>query len=172
MTTRSTSFRFASAAQSRRESTVADAVKMGGSACPNARPGLPGSLSGLPRRLRPTAAALLCAVITACGSSTLPAESSTSIEPRGALECDGATFRTAQGIAAPGARGADTAEEELRSFLGRWSKRAGGVIAIVDETTGSLIIDDREQAVAVATEAPAGGWVVLTSRFCEGIPGP
>ena len=134
--------------------------------------GQEGSLLGVPGPLRPAVAALLCAVMTACGSSVLPAEPSESTEPRGALQCNGGTIRTVQGIAGPGAQGADTAEEELRSFLGRWSKRAGGVIAIVDETTGSLIIDDREQAVAVATEAPAGGWIVLTSRFCEGIPGP
>jgi hypothetical protein len=48
----------------------------------------------------------------------------------------------------------------------------GGVIVIVDESRGSLVVDDAEVVVGLASEAPAGGWLVLTGLGCDGFDRP
>jgi hypothetical protein len=48
----------------------------------------------------------------------------------------------------------------------------GGVIAMVDESQGSLVVDEAEVVIGQATEAPAGGWLVLTGLGCDGFDRP
>lgn len=42
---------------------------------------------------------------------------------------------------------------------------------MIDEDTGSLVVDEREQVVAYASEAPAGGWVATTMTGCGAFSG-
>jgi hypothetical protein len=86
----------------------------------------------------------------------------------GELDCinDDTEF-SMQGSVPPDATGPPTPEEELRMFLSQWRNEYGGEIVVVGETTGSLVVDGREQVVAHASPAPAGGWNVLTTLFCE-----
>jgi hypothetical protein len=63
--------------------------------------------------------------------------------------------------------GAPTPEMALRSTMERWQARYGGEV-IIEEQVGSLVVDDREQVRADPSEAPAGGWDVLTIAGCEG----
>ena len=115
------------------------------------------------------AIAVLTLVITACASdrdNTLDRDAFSSAD--GALDCmnDDTEF-SMQGSVPADATGPPTPEEELRMFLSEWRSKYGGEIVLVDETTGSLVVDGREQVVAHATPAPAGGWNVLTTLFCE-----
>jgi hypothetical protein len=41
-------------------------------------------------------------------------------------------------------------------------------VTVIGEGLGSLVVDGREVVVAIASEAPAGGWLVLTLTGCGG----
>jgi len=66
------------------------------------------------------------------------------------------------------ATGAATPEEEISGFLAAWSERFGGDIVHIRKGVGALVLDGSEVVVAIATPAPAGGWIVLTTVGCEG----
>ena len=72
-----------------------------------------------------------------------------------------------QGSVAPDTQGSPTPAEELESFLAQWGSRYRPEIVIVDDTKGSLVVEGHEKVVAFATPAPAGGWIVLTTLYCE-----
>lgn len=111
--------------------------------------------------------------IAACSSPAANTELNAQREVvTGRLRCDEPGSRFVQGVEDTTVQGAPTAEEALLVYLERWARRAGGVPTIVNATTGSLVIDEREQAVAIATQTALGGWTVLTARFCQGIPAP
>jgi hypothetical protein len=64
--------------------------------------------------------------------------------------------------------GLSSADAALREVLEPYQERLGGEITTVDESTGSLVVEQREQIVATAIEVPAGGWVVSTTTWCMG----
>jgi hypothetical protein len=41
-------------------------------------------------------------------------------------------------------------------------------VKVLEESLGSLVVNGREVVVAIATEMPAGGWLVLTLTGCGG----
>ena len=89
----------------------------------------------------------------------------------GSLDCVGEMVWTEQAMLDTDARGEDTPELAVRLDLDRHRERYGGEVAMIDENTGSLVVDEREQVVAFATEAPAGGWVVATTMGCGEVAG-
>lgn len=100
--------------------------------------------------------------VRVCGE---PRTGSTSID--GNLDCESDIEFSMQGSVMPDTQGSPTPAAELGSFLSQWVSRYGGEIVIVDNTKGSLVVEGREMVVAFATPAPAGGWVVLTTHYCE-----
>ena len=86
----------------------------------------------------------------------------------GKLDCASDLEFSMQGSFPADAVGLPTPEEALQEFLSQWRSKYGGEIVLVDEGTGSLVVDSREQVVARAIRAPAGGWLVVTTLFCDG----
>ena len=64
--------------------------------------------------------------------------------------------------------GLPSAEEALRSALEPYAQRNGGEIVVIDDSTGSLVVEQREQVVVGSSEVPAGGWAVSSWAGCEG----
>lgn len=89
----------------------------------------------------------------------------------GSIDCPGDTFWTQQAMLDTETPGEDTPEEAVRLGLEPYAERNGGEIMMIDESTGSLVVDEREQVVAYADEAPAGGWVATTMTGCGEISG-
>lgn len=85
----------------------------------------------------------------------------------GKLDCESDVEFSVQGSVLPDAQGPPTPAAALESFLAELVSRYGGEMAIVDDATGSLVVEGRETVVAFATPAPAGGWIVLTALHCE-----
>ena len=83
----------------------------------------------------------------------------------GQLDCAYDESWIEQGSFDPDIPGDATAEEAIQASLAPHQERYGGEI-IVNETTGSIVVDGREQVVALATEVPAGGWAVATVSGC------
>lgn len=105
------------------------------------------------------------ASVQECGSpETGPAEID------GSLDCAGSVSWTQQGLLDSETPGEDTSERAIDIALAGYLDRSAAEIVMIDETTGSLVIEDREQMVAFASEAPAGGWVVTTIIGCDEIP--
>ena len=100
--------------------------------------------------------------VRVCGN---PRTGPSSID--GNLDCESDIEFSMQGSVAPDTQGSPTPAEELESFLAQWGSRYGGEIVIVDDTKGSLVVEGHEKVVAFATPAPAGGWIVLTTLYCE-----
>ena len=69
----------------------------------------------------------------------------------------------------PDATGPATAEEALSTFLAGWKTDFGGEIVYPRTSWGSLVLDGREVVTAIASPAPAGGFVVDTSFGCQGL---
>lgn len=95
-----------------------------------------------------------------------PAEGSGAID--GELDCVNDYRWTMQGSIDPSVPGFPTEEEALTMALEPFVFAHDGEIVFVDETVGSLVVDQREQVVARAGEVPAGGWTVLVVEACEG----
>lgn len=89
----------------------------------------------------------------------------------GSIDCPGDTFWTQQAMLDTETPGENTPEEAVRHGLEPYVERNGGEITMIDEDTGSLVVDEREQVVAYASEAPAGGWVATTMTGCGEISG-
>jgi hypothetical protein len=63
--------------------------------------------------------------------------------------------------------GSASPESAMEEALDPYLIRRGGEIVQVDERLGSLVVDGREAVVVTVSEAPAGGWIVLTTAGCE-----
>lgn len=92
-------------------------------------------------------------------------EGTSTTAPNGQVDCDSDLVITMQASILPDAEGVPTVQGALEDHL---SSFGGGAIEYIGGRTGSLVVDGKERVVASATEAPAGGWVVLTTRHCEG----
>ncbi len=68
----------------------------------------------------------------------------------------------------PTVPGLPTSDAALRSALGPFLDQHGGQYVVVGEGVASLVLEDREQVVAIATEVDAGGWAVLQISGCQG----
>ncbi|HET7847276.1 MAG TPA: hypothetical protein VFL72_07255, partial [Acidimicrobiia bacterium] len=88
----------------------------------------------------------------------------------GALDCADDRQWIEQGSIDRSVPGLPSAGSALREVLEPYQERLGGEITIVDGT-GSLVVDQREQVVAMTSEVPAGGWVVSTTTWCMGFVG-
>lgn len=99
-------------------------------------------------------------------TSGIPAQREPAVD--GDLDCAAGEIEfSMQGIVAPDTIGAPTPEEEIDGFLVAWSDRFGGDVVHVREGVGALVVDGLEVVVASSVPAPAGGWIVLTTLFCE-----
>ncbi|HEY7468467.1 MAG TPA: hypothetical protein VIC07_02895 [Acidimicrobiia bacterium] len=52
--------------------------------------------------------------------------------------------------------------------MASYRARHGGEVVVDDEWVGLLVVNGRDVVVVIAAEAPAGGWIVTTSRGCDG----
>ena len=64
--------------------------------------------------------------------------------------------------------GLPSADEALRSALEPYAQRHGGEIVLIRDEIASLVVQQREQVIALASEVPAGGWAVATLAGCDG----
>jgi hypothetical protein len=86
----------------------------------------------------------------------------------GVLDCVEPGEWSFQGILEPNATGMETAEIALTDTLGPFEEEHGGKIVIVNPSVGSLVVDQRERVVAVASELDDGTWTVIQSVGCSG----
>jgi hypothetical protein len=88
--------------------------------------------------------------------------------PDGQLDCP--TDITFAGFASYDERTVGTSDPAaaLVEALAPYRARHGGEVVVVDEWVGLLVVNGREVVVVIAAEAPAGGWIVTTSRGCDG----
>ncbi|MDH3306846.1 MAG: hypothetical protein OEO77_04945 [Acidimicrobiia bacterium] len=86
----------------------------------------------------------------------------------GIPDCLGLAHWGMDAAASPDAEGAPTAQQALLEYLEPARVDFGGGIVTINETTASLVVDGRDQLVAFASEAPAGGWIVVSAEGCEG----
>ena len=86
----------------------------------------------------------------------------------GGLDCANDTYWNIQGTRDPTIPGLPGAEEALGSALEPYEERHGGEIVLIGDSTGSLVVEQREQVITYATEVPAGGWAVATLAGCDG----
>ena len=86
----------------------------------------------------------------------------------GNLDCANDSSWGEQGATIGDTPGMPTADEAVQSALQTFLDRHGGEIIVISEGVGSLVLDDREQVVAIASEVDAGGWIVFTISGCQG----
>lgn len=86
----------------------------------------------------------------------------------GNLDCANDAEWGESGSIDPTTPGVPTPDEALQLALEPFLDRRGGEIAEIGEVVASLVVDDREQVVAIATEVDAGGWVVTRVSGCQG----
>lgn len=68
----------------------------------------------------------------------------------------------------PTVAGATRPDDALQLALEPFLDRYGGEFVVTGEGGASLVLNDREQVVAVAIEVDAGGWVVSSISGCQG----
>jgi hypothetical protein len=90
----------------------------------------------------------------------------------GELDCETELTWSEEGSVPEGTKGLADPGDAVEAYLTPFMENHGGVIAIVDESQGSLVVDEAEVVVGLATEAPAGGWLVLTGLGCDGFDRP
>ena len=86
----------------------------------------------------------------------------------GKLDCSSDISWSVQGSVREDTAGSPTPQVELEQSLSPYLARHGGEVVVVEDQIGSLVVEGREVVVSIATEAPAGGWIVLTTGGCEG----
>ncbi len=86
----------------------------------------------------------------------------------GELDCPAGGTWSVQASLAPDARGTPVPEDEIDSYLAAWTDGFGGDVSHIREGVGTLVIDGSEVVLAAAVEAPAGGWIVVTTVGCPG----
>lgn len=86
----------------------------------------------------------------------------------GSLDCANDSSWSEQASFAPDAMGLPSAEAALRASLDPFNERFGGRVEFVDAAVAFLVIDEREQVIALTSEAPAGSWLVDTVLGCDG----
>jgi hypothetical protein len=86
----------------------------------------------------------------------------------GELDCANDSSWSQQGSIDPTIPGLPTVELALRDAIQPHLERHRGTFARIREAVGSLVMEDREQVVALASEVDAGGWVVTTLKGCRG----
>lgn len=84
----------------------------------------------------------------------------------GQLDCANDESWFEQGSLDPDTPGDPTAEGAIRASLVPYQERYGGEIILVDERTGSIVVEGREQVISLASEVSAGGWGVATVSGC------
>lgn len=86
----------------------------------------------------------------------------------GDLDCANDARWGWQGSIDPTVPGLPTAGDALLSGLQPFLDKHGGKFVPIDDRVASVVVDDREQVVAVATEVEAAGWVVTSISGCQG----
>jgi ABC-type glycerol-3-phosphate transport system substrate-binding protein len=104
-------------------------------------------------------------VVSGCGGQDpAPADGEPDCETELTWSEEGSVPEGTAGLADPG----DAVEAYLSPFI----ENHGGEVVMVNETQGSLVVDGQEVVVGIATESPAGGWLVLTGLGCDGFDRP
>jgi hypothetical protein len=85
----------------------------------------------------------------------------------GELDCETEFPWTESGSVPEGTPGFGDPALAIEEYLSPFLDNHGGELVMIDGHTGSLVLDNREVVVGVATEAPAGGWLVLVGKGCE-----
>ena len=88
--------------------------------------------------------------------------------PDGELDCESDQGWTEEGSVTEDTRGLGSPEAAVEAYLTPFLETHGGEIVMVDFSTGSLVVAEAEVVRGVATELPAGGWLVLTGSGCDG----
>lgn len=86
----------------------------------------------------------------------------------GELDCPNEAGWVMQASFDPDIPGDPNPEDAVLEAIQPYQDAHGGEIVFIDESTASLVVDDREQVLASAIELPAGGWAVSTFSGCEG----
>ncbi len=86
----------------------------------------------------------------------------------GEPDCANESRWSIQATLEPTIPGLPSADEALRSALEPYAQRHGGEIVLIQDEIGSLVVQQREQVIALASEVPAGGWAVATLAGCDG----
>ena len=86
----------------------------------------------------------------------------------GSLDCANDVRWGFQGSRDPNSPGHPTPEEAVLEIMQPYQDQHGGELVFIDDNTGSLVVDDREQVVARADAISAGGWFVSGVSGCEG----
>ncbi len=90
-----------------------------------------------------------------------------SVAIDGEIDCETDFPWSEEGTVPEGTPGFATADQAVEEYLAPFQANHGGDQQMIDEFTGSLVLEQREVVVAVATEASGGGWLVLTAFGCE-----
>lgn len=115
--------------------------------------------------LRPVRFIVLAAVL-AVFSVSCSADEPFAVD--GDLDCENGQPWAEAGSVPDGTRGFTEPADAIARYLTPFQDSHEGDQTSVDEFTGSLVLSGREVVVAVASEAPGGGWLVLTGKGCEG----
>jgi len=86
----------------------------------------------------------------------------------GSLDCANEASWVIQGSFDPDIPGDPNPEDAVLEMIQPYQDAHGGEIVFIDDNAASLVIDGREQVVALAIELQAGGWAVSTVSGCEG----
>lgn len=98
------------------------------------------------------------------GSDPAPAD--------GELDCETELTWTEEGSVPEGTTGLADPGDAVEAYLSPFVENHGGMIVMIGERQGSLVVDGAEVVVGLASEAPAGGWLVLTGLGCDGFDRP
>ena len=98
-------------------------------------------------------------------------DGSSPFAPDGVLDCPTDVTWVEQGSVLEGTVGSPTPDAALEEALGAFLRNGSGEVKMLDQGLGSLVVDGREVVAAIVTEAPAGGWLVLTLTGCGGFEG-
>jgi len=111
--------------------------------------------------------------VSACAGIT--GGSDTIFEMYGGLQCRSERATTQQSVLAGDAKGRATSAEAIEVGLARWKDTVGGEVTIFEPDDnpsgipeGALVVDGNRVVVVFPVPAPAGGWIVRTTLWCEG----
>ncbi len=98
----------------------------------------------------------------------------TVYEPVAGLECSTEQAWSEQSVILEDAEGLPTPAAAAEAGLARWEGIDGAEVVVTDSIgrlsslAGVLVVDGRRVVLAFPSPAPAGGWLVRTTIWCDG----